>query len=200
MTPGLRRWVRYLLPIVAVLAVLVGLRGWWLPFFGTALESSGPPVKADIAVVLSGDYFGHRILTGAKLARDGFVQRVLVSGPSGMYAFHDSELAIAFAVKKGYPESIFVPSPNDARSTRDEASVIVPVLRRMGVKSVLLVTSDYHTRRAGRTFRAAAPDLKIDTVSSPDEDFQLNRWWVSREGRKYVVTEWFKTVAERIGL
>jgi uncharacterized SAM-binding protein YcdF (DUF218 family) len=183
-----------------VLAAIVVLRGCWLPHVGTVLESSCSPVKADIAVVLSGDYFGNRILRGAQLVHDGFVPKVLVSGPSGMYGHYDSELAIAFAVKNGYPDSIFVPSPNDARSTREEALAIVPELRRMGVKRVLLVTSDYHTRRAGRTFRAAAPELQIAAVSSPDADFQLDRWWLTREGRKYVVMEWFKTVAERVGL
>ena len=185
---------------MAVFAAIVVTRGWWLFHVGTALESSGWPKKADVAVMLSGDYFGNRILRGAQLAHDGFIPKVLVSGPSGTYGHYDSELAIAFPVSTGYPECIFAPPPNDARSTREEALAIVPELRRMGVKSVLLVTSDYHTRRAGRTFRAAAPELKIDTVSAPDADFQLERWWVTREGRKYVVIGWFKTVAERVGL
>src|SRR3974377_635087 len=122
---------------------------------GTSLEKAGPPHKADIAVVLGGDEFGNRILTAAELTRTGYVPRVLVSGPSGLYGYYECGLAIPFAVKHGWPESIFVPAPNDARSTREEAAALVPLMRRMGVRSFLLVTSDFHTRRAGNLFHAA---------------------------------------------
>lgn len=172
----------------------------WLPLAGTWLEKAGPPHKADIALVLAGDHLGQRILTGAELTRAGYVPRVLVSGPSGMFGFHESDLAIAYAVKHGWPESLFVPAPNETRSTRDESATLVPLMRRMGVRSFVLVTSDYHTRRAGNLFRAAAPDLAMYVVAAPDAEFQLNRWWQTREGRKTVLTEWLKTIATWLGM
>lgn len=172
----------------------------WLPLVGTSLEKAGPPHRADVAVVLGGDVYGDRILTAAELTRAGYVPKVLVSGPSGMYGFYECDLAIAFARKQGWPESIFVRAPNDARSTREETATLAPVLRRMGVRSFLLVTSDFHTRRAGNQFRAAAPDLTMYVVAAADKDFQLNRWWKAREGRKYVLLEWLKTVANWFGM
>lgn len=182
---------------VLVFALLSPL---WLPLAGTLLEKAGPPHKADIAVVLAGDEWGKRILKAAELAQEGCVPKVLVSGPAGNYGLHESDLAIAFAVKHGFPESLFVPAPNDALSTREEVGDLAPVLRRMGVHTLDLVTSDFHTRRAGELFHGVAPDMQMYVVAAPDATFQLDRWWQSREGRKTVVMEWLKTFATWLGM
>jgi uncharacterized SAM-binding protein YcdF (DUF218 family) len=167
---------------------------------GDFLVDAGPPVHADIAVVLAGDMWGHRILKAAQLVQEGFVPKVLVSGPSGNYGQYESDLAVAFAVRHGYPRDWFIPFPLEAASTDEEARIIVPELRRRGVRSLLLVTSDYHTRRAGRIYRRQAPDLKIRVVSAPDEYFRADGWWRTRQGRKQAFFEWSKTVAGWMGL
>lgn len=166
---------------------------------GGFLVRSDPPQKADIAFVLAGDSWGHRVITAAELVRRGYTSQVLVSGPSGNYGLHECELAIPFAVRTGYPESYFLHFENDARSTRDERQAALEEFRRRGVHSLLLVTSNFHTRRAGQIFRSAAPDLKITVVAAPDEFFEPGAWWTNREGRKIFVIEWLKTVAEWIG-
>ena len=174
----------------------------WLVYVGTVLENSEPPRKADAALVLAGDGYGDRMRRGAELARQGLVPRVYVSGPEGFYGLHEDDLAIQWAVKAGYPTSYFVPLPlpRDATSTRAEAATIIPRLRSDGIRSLLVVTSDFHTRRAGQIFRRAAPDLRITVVASPDALFELRRWWHFREGRKTIFFEWSKTLAESVGL
>lgn len=167
---------------------------------GAYLVSAGPPQKSDIIVVLAGDEFGHRILKGAELVREGYAPKALVSGPAGNYGLHESDLAIPFAMKAGYPESYFVAFPNDSRSTVEEARAIVPGLRRMGARDILLVTSDYHTRRAGNIFRREAPDLRFHVVAAPAEFFTPEGWWKTREGRKTFALEWMKTISEWFGL
>jgi uncharacterized SAM-binding protein YcdF (DUF218 family) len=164
------------------------------------LVSSGPPHKADIAVVLGGDWSGNRVLKAAELVREGYAPKILVSGPFGVYGHSECDLEIPFAVQHGFPESYFVHLEHHAHSTMEEAGVIVSALRREHVTSVLLVTSDYHTRRAGRIFRHAAPDLSFYVVAAPDEYFSMNGWWRNREGRKTFLIEWMKTVAEWFGL
>lgn len=124
----------------------------------------------------------------------------LVSGPSRAYGYHESELAISFAVKKGCSPEWFVGFPSEALSTRDEAALLIPELRRRGVKRYLLVTSDFHTRRAGGLFRAAGRDLEMHVVAAPDVDFSAERWWRSRQGRKVFAFEWLKTVTEWFGI
>lgn len=171
-----------------------------LTALGSFLVVASPPEKADIAVVLAGDFFGHRILKAAELEKQGYVPLVLVSGPSGDYDYHESDLAIPFAVKHGYPASYFAHAEHDARSTGEEVAVLLPELRRRDVHKVLLVTSNYHTRRAGRLLRRAAPDLDVIVVAAPDESFTPDGWWRNREGRKTFLTEWEKNVAGWLGL
>jgi len=173
-------------------AVLAGL--------GSYLVHADAPEKADIALVRAGDSEGNRILTAAQLARRGFVSRVLVSGPSGIYGHYECDLAIPFAVKAGYPESYFLHFENDARSTKEEAADAIARLHQLGVHKVLVVTSDYHTRRAGKIFRSAAPDLQFVVVAAPDMSFTAGSWWHSRQGQKIAFIEWLKTVTEPFGI
>jgi uncharacterized SAM-binding protein YcdF (DUF218 family) len=190
-------WISFPIPIAIFLTSPL-----WLGYVGTVLEDSEPPRKADAALVLAGDGYGDRMRTGAELARHGFVSKVYVSGPEGFYGLHEDELAIQWAVKAGYPTSYFVPLPlpHNATSTRAEAAFVIPRFRGDGIRSLIIVTSDFHTGRAGHIFRQMAPDMKITVVAAPDALFELRQWWRSREGRKAVFFEWSKTLAERVGL
>jgi uncharacterized SAM-binding protein YcdF (DUF218 family) len=183
-----------------VLVIAVLFHTTILTALGSYLIQAEPPQKADIALVLAGDASGNRILKAAELARQGYVPKVLVSGPAGFYGYHECEFAIPFAIKAGYPESCFIHFEHAALSTKDEALATTAELRRLGAKRIMLVTSDYHSRRAARLFRASAPDLTFNVVAAPDLYFSAGGWWHTREGRKIFVMEWTKTVAERLGL
>jgi uncharacterized SAM-binding protein YcdF (DUF218 family) len=151
-------------------------------------------------LVLAGDFDGNRILAAAQLVRRGYVSKVLVSGPGGLYGHHECDLAIPFAVNAGYPESYFLHFENEARSTQEEARAALARLRQLGAHKVLLVTSDYHTRRAGKIFRSAAPNLQFVVVAAPSKDFTAGSWWHSRNGEKIAFMEWVKTLTEPFGI
>jgi uncharacterized SAM-binding protein YcdF (DUF218 family) len=186
--------------LLAAALVAAGLHTQILSAFGSYLVQAGPPEKADAALVLAGDSSGNRILTAAEVMRQGYVRKVVVSGPGGDYGLHECDLAIPFAVKKGYPESYFEHAEHSAHSTVEEARAVLPQLRSDGYRRILLVTSDYHTRRAAKVFRDAAPDLTFFVVAAPDPYFSAGGWWHNREGQKTFLTEWEKTVARWIGL
>jgi uncharacterized SAM-binding protein YcdF (DUF218 family) len=186
--------------LVIVIAVAVATHALWMRALGYLLVRSDQPVHADYAVVLAGDMYGHRIIEGAELVRQGLVRKALVSGPRVCYGIAESELAVNFAVKKGYPADYFVQFPHNATSTQEEAQLLVPELRRLGAHSFLLVTSDFHTRRAGRCFRDLASGMDMRVISTPDEFFRPDSWWSNREGRKTFYMEWSKTVASLLGV
>ena len=171
---------------------------------GGFLVQAEPPVKADAALVLAGDAGGHRILKGAELKEQGWVNQVWVSGPAGMYGRTEDELAIDFAVRQGRPREWFHPAPNEANSTADEARMLLPRLQAAGIRRLLLVTSGHHTRRAGRIFRATAaritPGLTVHTVAAPDPGFPVDHWWKSRPAQKVFFFESVKTLSEWFGI
>lgn len=158
------------------------------------------PVPADIVVVLAGDFSGNRVLLGGDLVRRGLASKALVSGPSGAYGFNESDLAIQFAVHHGYPESYFINLPNHSRSTKSEADDVLGELKKRNARRIDIVTSNFHTRRAGNIYRAKAPDLEIHMVAAPDLYFTPDGWWKDRDARKTFLIEWMKTVATWLGM
>jgi uncharacterized SAM-binding protein YcdF (DUF218 family) len=196
-------FAKIILLVTVACAAAYLARGLWLPTLGYGLIHDDGPAKADCAIVLGGDYWGERILRGAELVRQGYVPSVLVSGPPGFYGMNEADLAIQFAVGKGYPKEWFVPVRHQGLSTRAEAEVFFDELRRRGARSFLLVTSDHHTARARRTFLAAARQYpgapEFRTVSAPDHFFRPGDWWRDREAQKIVFMEWTKTFASAVG-
>jgi uncharacterized SAM-binding protein YcdF (DUF218 family) len=189
------------LALLAVVAFLA--RSLWLPVVAYALIRNDGPAKADIAVVLAGDFFGHRVEKAAQLAKQGYVPAVLVSGPPGAYGRNEADVAVEFIEREGYPAQWFIPFPDPAHSTSEEAAFVLPELRRRNVHSFLLVTSDYHSARAARIFlareRAMGYYPPMHVVTAPDQYFRPDSWWRDREAQKTVFFEWTKTIATALG-
>ena len=74
--------------------------------------------------------------------------------------------------------------------------MVVPILKRRGLKEVILVTSNYHTARAKRIFQRAAgsfgPRFLVSSVD--DGQFKPEDWWTRRRYAKTFVYEALKTV------
>ena len=171
---------KFCLALAALALVAFLARSLWLPGIAYPLIRNDGPAKADIAVALAGDFFGHRLEKAAQLVKQGYVPTVLVSGPPGVYGRNESDLAAEFIEREGYSSQWFIPFPDPAHSTREEAGYVLQELRRRNVHSFLLVTSDFHTARAARIFQTAehAMDFhpQFRTVTAPDEYFRPKTW------------------------
>ncbi len=184
--------------VLAATAFLILAALAWRPSLsalGRFLVKTDLPLHADIAVVLAGDYSGNRIRKAAELVKQGYAPRVLVSGPSGFYGEHESDAAIRFITRQGYPAAWFIPFPNDSHSTREEARAVAAKLRELGLVRADIVTSNYHTRRARTDYAEEAPGLEFSMIAAPDQYFTPDGWWKTREGRKTFLLEWLKTLA-----
>ena len=199
MTRGRLRQGVLLAPLIVVGAAVLTHR-IWLSAMGRFLVRSDGASASDAVVVLGGDPSGERIQLGAELLKSGYAPRALVSGPLGAYGYHECELAIPYAVKLGYPERWFACIKHTADSTVDEALVVAPELRRIGARRALVVTSNFHARRAGAVFRKMAPDLEFRTVGAPSILFDPERWWHSRRMQKTFLLEWTKTIVWWLGI
>jgi len=191
---------RWLLAAVFLLVLILLTSRVWLALLGGFLVKADAPAPADMIVVLAGDASGNRILTAADLVRQGLAKQALISGPGPIYGQHESDLAIPFATRRGYPESYFIALPNDTRSTVSEADALIAELRRRNAHRIDIVTSNYHTRRAGSIYRSKAKDLEIHMVSAPDPFFEPHSWWKNRDARKTFAIEWLKTFATWLGM
>ena len=186
--------------VLFVLIISLLLRAHTLAALGAYLVKADPVAHADIVLVLDGDPTGRRILTGAQLVRDGYAPQVLVSGSSNYYGAPSSDLAISFAERNGFPESSFIHLDGKAHSTEEEATLAIARIRQAGFHRVLLVTSNYHTRRAAAIYRRQAPDLTFITIAAPEREYDTpDGWWHNREARKTFLYEREKTIAVWLG-
>jgi uncharacterized SAM-binding protein YcdF (DUF218 family) len=93
-------------------------------------------------------------------------------------------------VERGVPKDKIVRVPHDADSTREEAKALVQVAKQKKWRSVIVVTSNFHTRRARYIFSHVFPkEMKIRVSGASDGDFDPERWWEKRVSVKDLARE-----------
>jgi uncharacterized SAM-binding protein YcdF (DUF218 family) len=161
---------------------------------GELLVRDDGPARAQLVVVLGGDFYGSRMLTAGQLVVQGYTHAALLSGPvhAGM---PESDLAIRFLEQKGYPKEVFISFPHFAKSTIEEAAILLKELRRRHTKEFLLVTSSYHSRRAGIVYRMLCLTCRFRVIAAPEADFQPTSWWRTQQGGQIFQREFPKLLA-----
>lgn len=141
-------------------------------------------VQADAMVVLGGGSY-ERPVRAAELFRSGAAPRIIVSGAG------DAEANKRLLVGKGVPPSA-IELESQSRSTKQNAQFSIPLLRALGAKHVILVTSWYHSRRALHTFQHYAPDMQF--YSRPSYFGYPRAQWSQTGISGYVRSEYAKLV------
>ncbi len=176
--------------VLGTLLALVALVRWQavLSVLGRWLIESQPPQRADLILVLGGDFWGPRVIKGADLATFGYAPIVLLSSPPYRNR-PEGELAVPFLVQKGYRREYFDIFPHYAQSTIAEAVALRGELSRRRVKKVLLVTSSYHSRRAAIVFRLFCPGIQFISIPAPDANYRADGWWEHDTSREIFFSE-----------
>lgn len=188
-----RGWWKWALLLAVLAGALFFGRGVWLRKLGEFLILAEEPQRADVAIVLAGDWSGSRVLRAVELARQGYVKQIVVDGPRGQYDTNEAELAVAFAVRRGASQEVFIPLPMWVSSTIAEARIVDAEMRRRQIRRALVVTSSYHTRRARDVFRRlGSPGLEYRVIAADSKDFAPDGWWRTRDGKKIVFQEYTK--------
>ena len=91
---------------------------------------------------------------------------------------------------RGVPAKAIVRFSHRADNTLDEAKDLQVLIAQNGWHRILLVTSNYHTRRARYIFRKVLPaNVSLEVVGAFDAEFEPATWWQSRQGRKTFLLE-----------
>ena len=163
-------------------AVLIA---WALGFlwFGMALPQPASDTRTDAVVVLTGGT--GRVTRGVAVLRDGWAERLLVSGVGREVKPHE------FAVQYKVPSALMaccVTLGFQATDTRTNGVETGAWVRAQGVKSLRLVTNDWHMRRAALELRRQVPgDVRIIEDAVP-----------TQPGWRTLFLEYHKLLARRI--
>lgn len=204
---GLRRpGIRLLAGAAAFLASAAVLGVSFLYGLGAWFQLDDPPRPADCIVVLGGD--PSRSLKAAELYRRSFAPEVWVSRPArnpwqiqldriGMITPPEEEFHLKALVEHGVPKAAIRFFGKNNFSTAQEAvelAKILPAQRR----SVLLVSSRTHLRRARMIFRRRLPEREFTAVSSTPEPPEP-RWWRNKLLSQEIAGELLRTAYYLLG-
>jgi len=152
--------------------------------------------KADAILVLNGET-DRRPALALELLRLGDAPRVLLDAADNarVYRWTVAEIAEQYvhSLPPGISGSVSVCGMS-ALSTVQEAMQARRCLDAVGARSVLVVTSEYHTRRALSIFRHAFPDRSIGVAGAVEPDWFGVRWWQHRQWAKVTLEEWTRLI------
>jgi uncharacterized SAM-binding protein YcdF (DUF218 family) len=93
-------------------------------------------------------------------------------------------------IERGVPKEKILVFPQDADNTKEEAQALLPLVTQKNWHAVMIVTSNYHTRRARYIFRHVFPQgIELAVVSARDGDFDPESWWEHRKSLKELTRE-----------
>ncbi len=127
-----------------------------LLFSGPLLISKDAAQPSDAIIVIGGDHKPERIERALELYQMGYAQRVIISAGTivleGQEQLAEAELMRRQALSIGLPESA-ITIEAQSKSTFENAFYSKQICREYGIRSVLLVTSALHSKRAKTIFQ-----------------------------------------------
>jgi uncharacterized SAM-binding protein YcdF (DUF218 family) len=176
-----------------------------------ALVAEAELERADLIVVLGGSAaYEERARHAARLYREGRAPLVVLTFDGTLAGWSQAEqanppfvrLAREELLRAGVPAGRVEVLPGLVTSTHEEAALVCAFATGRGARSVLVVTSAYHSRRALWTFRRAARSggLVVGLSAAPagGQSPSAAFWWLSPEGWRQVAAEYPKLIYYRV--
>ncbi len=152
------------------------------------------PQRSDVILVLAGET-DRRPQRALELLARGYGRHIVLDVPTNAKLYEFTQIDLAQRYIRDLPQAALVSvCPIDGLSTKDESKDAEKCLRREGAKSVLIVTSDFHTRRALDVFRREIPAHEYSVAAARNDEGFGSRWWTHRQWAKTVVDEWLRLI------
>jgi len=202
-----RFFIKLLIISALVIAILLLFTyPYLLKKLGYFLIYEQEPQKADVIVVLNGRDT-ERSLAAVDLYNQGYAKLMImahIAKQPGTDEFwkrvggnFKGKIFFQKAIEAmGIPENAFKLIGNGVGSTYDEAVATKEFLKKNGYRSILLVTSKWHSKRAYLTFRSALKNDEIKIVMQPSkyDAFRPDAWWKSRNDTELVFDEYVRFI------
>jgi uncharacterized SAM-binding protein YcdF (DUF218 family) len=198
------RPLRLLAPLLAVWFLLA-----WVAAQALVVRADLP--RADAILVLSGSSnYVERARWAARLYVEGRAPLILLTDDGQRGGWSNTEQRNPFFVERaarelnlgGVPAERIEVLPGIVSSTYEEAASLRSLAASRGLRSVLVVTSAYHSRRALWTMRRVleGSDIRVGIDSPPagDESPPPATWWIRPRGWQMVAGEYPKIIYYRL--
>lgn len=196
-------------------ALIIFTSRLWLPLPGKYLIVEDNLQKADCIVTLRGDDYW-RFKKAVELYKLGYAKNIvapIVPEKEGKYRDYYNFDAIILSTKTisvkefalrafaffGMDTKNVYFTDQEVASTYDEAVATRKFMQEKGMKSLILVTTSYSTRRALMTFRwvLKGTGIKIYNCTAVNELLNPPQWWAKERDARIVLQEYL-TIAYNI--
>ena len=194
----------FLFTIIILLIILWEYHTLILTYAGNYLVLEHKPEKADLIVCLGGNNIERGLSVSdaynADLAPLIYLSRPQVS--DGYDVLEDknvkypeeADLLEMFLKDLKIPEKAVIRDDTYVENTFDEALLVKKEVVKRGFKSLVIITSPTHSRRAWRTYKKVfeGTDVKIYSLPSSYSKYNPENYWHERKYLKDVVLEYQK--------
>ncbi len=185
--------MKFIAAIILAVAIFFGIwfgLGNWLNYeqmgaCGSAPDNSENCKKADVIIAISGGDTTARAEKAINLYRQNFAKNIIFSGaaadpssPSNAKVMYD------LAVKKGVPQSA-IKLDETSENTRQNSENVAKILKENGWTNAILVSENYHLRRAYTNFVGADAQANFRTTAAKNQIF----WWAEPRGWILIISE-----------
>src|SRR5476649_2824326 len=190
---------RFLVAMLVVVIVLLAAAAAFFFGIGYYLSPQTALTNVDAIVAISGGDTVARTNEAVKLYKDGWGANIIFSGAaldpsSPSNAKTMSQLAIA----DGVPTAA-ISLDEAATNTRQNATGTAEIIHANNYRSIILVTSPYHQRRAYINFRRVlGSGMVIINHSSFDATWRRSDWWATPLSRTLTSDELQKVAYELV--
>ena len=152
--------------------------------------------KADAIVVFSGDN-GPRTEKGVELLKEGLGDYLILSGGIVYDDVTMAELMKNYAMKLEVPEENIL-IDDKAATTHENAEFTKDIIEESNFKSIIVVTSEYHSRRSKLAMKKVLENTLVDgkkvevMVAHSTEEKFTTKWWTSGNSILIVISEYLK--------
>jgi uncharacterized SAM-binding protein YcdF (DUF218 family) len=161
---------------VAAVVTLGYVALFWSPLpwiVAKPLHAAAAPRAADAVVVLAAgvgesgkpEGYQERVEQAVRLYHARHARHIVFS-TGYVFVFPEAQVMKALAVSLGIPADAILLQEHGG-GTDQNVAFVRPMLAERGWKTVLLVSSPYHMRRAMMTFRKMAPEIDVVPVPAP---------------------------------
>jgi uncharacterized SAM-binding protein YcdF (DUF218 family) len=177
--------------ILVFVVLLFGAAFFLLSRAGSFLVINAPQ-RSDVMVVLEGSAGSSRFAQALRLHRLGYAPLILVDADITRDYYGKSEADLLHDYLNRTGQTGIEVCPTMADSTFAEVADVRRCTKRFGASSAIIVTSDFHTRRALEIFRKRLPQYEWSVAASSAPANAAEQYWKHRWWAKTVIDEWEK--------
>lgn len=195
----MKNWLRSLFVFVAIFLLLFALRVPILKSLSSYLMKTDAPQTADVIFVLSGAAYD-RGMKAADVYKQGWAPKIVCTGGNkdgnalalGKEYF-ECELTRSAILLSGVDSNVVTILP-EGTSTFEESEAIEQYCVERNIKSCIVVTSLFHTRRVSWTVKKKLDQAGVETylVGAPSRFYDPTAWWKSEYGLLDLNNEYVK--------